>query len=139
MKTIQICLATVALGFANISIQAAEPPPARSEKANKLLKERLDILLTVLDATKAKLGQNAATPEEVMNAQLAVYSALLDMSTNKEERIKIYNTMLDELKKFESTIKAMIDAGKISSTELKQHRLREIDIELSIEAERNEK
>ena len=137
MKTIPILL-TLVLGFANLSVQSAEPPP-RSEKANKLLKERLDILLTILDGVKASNKQGAASADELMNAQLAVYSALVDMSTNKDERIKIYTQMLDELHKMAPYYSEMLKSGKMTANDFKQHRLREIDIELSIEAERAEK
>src|SRR5262245_13106316 len=137
MKTIPVLLAIV-LGFANLSVQSAEPPP-RSEKATKLLKERLEIALTILDWTKAKAAAGQTGPDDLMNAQVAVYSSMLDLSSNKEERIKIYTSMLDELKRYTDTLQALFKIGKASNIDLKQHRLREIDIELSIEAERTEK
>src|SRR5437773_2378867 len=90
----------LALILSCATLHAAEPQPQRSEKATKLLKERLEILLTLLDQAKAaaKAGQPQST-DDVANAQMAVYSALLDLSSSKEERLKIYAQMLEELHK----------------------------------------
>jgi uncharacterized protein (TIGR03067 family) len=91
---------------------------ADNEKVRQLLKDRLVTLEQIADETVRKFQAGAASEEDLLQAQLGVHKAKLELAESDQERVKVQEEIVTLSKKTEEYRDKLYQAGRISSTDL---------------------
>jgi RNA polymerase sigma factor (sigma-70 family) len=116
----------------------ANPPPeapdeGSAKKIKDLQKERVTILKDVVEQS-AKLYQNARIEyAEVLEAQLLLLRAELDLAEKESERIALYQKTIDVLKQHEALAKARHESGRGTAVPGLRIKARRLEVEILLE------
>jgi flagellar basal body rod protein FlgG len=142
-----ICLAAVSLWLCNYEVQfltVAHAAQGRNQiqtgpndKLRELLKERYDILKTAVETMNRlkEIGQGPGIMER-QAATIALFYAEVDLCTAGSERIKVYEKLLDVLRKQEEGLAREVADGRRSAYEGQRAKLPLLDVQIKLEKER---
>ncbi len=95
--------------------------------------EQYEIHKRVAESVQKLLEVGRASLSEWTDATVAMYAAQADLCTDTAERIKIYEEMVDLLRKAEQGAQRQADGGHITEVEVSQARLATIEAQIALE------
>lgn len=107
-----------------------------SDKLRELLIERYDVLKAIMDDMNKLLGYGRAGITELRDTNIAMFNAKADLCTSGSERIKIYEKLVDVLRKQEEGLAREVADGRRSSTEVQRTKLARLEVQIRLEKER---
>ena len=134
-------LIVMALGIAFWVVTAANSQDALShsnkeaaKKIKQLQQERISVLMQLAEVS-TKLYQNArAEAGDAVEAQQLLLSAQIDAAENDNDRIKLYENMIQELDKLEQLATAKVEAAR--GTHMATYRIKSQRLAAQIALER---
>jgi len=142
-----ICLAAVSLWLCNNEAQflavahAAEGrnqlQTAHSDKLRELLTERYNVLKAIVDDMN-RLLERGRHPGimELRETTVAMFYAEADLCTTGSERIKVYEKLVDVLRKQEERLDREVADGRRSSIEILKSKTVRLDVQIRLEKEK---
>jgi len=141
-----ICLAALSVWLCNNEVQflaVAHAAQGRnqlqtghSDKLRELLTERYNILMTFVE-TQVRLkeiGQGSVM--ELSAATVAMFYTEADLCTTGSERIKVYEKLVDLLRKQEERLAREVTTGHVSQGGVLEARLARIEAQIKLEKEK---
>jgi outer membrane protein TolC len=111
-----------------------EPQAAgSSERLRELMTERYEIHKRIAESIQKSFDVGRADLAEWRDAKVALYAAQADLSGDTANRIKVYEEMLDFLRKAEQLAQRRVDSGHGTEIEVSQTKLAMIEAQMSIE------
>src|SRR5262249_22624047 len=107
----------------------AEQPASPSGKIKTLLKEKLEIAEKTISTLKLTQANGYDKYDELLQTNLIVFETKLALAESSDERIKIYEKMLEFYDEVQTRLKGLAQMGKAATTELWQARIKQIDVE----------
>lgn len=125
-----LCLSYIVALTPNLRGGGKEGPP---EKIKALLKDRLDTIVKIYDATLKASKDGKVSAGALYQAKLALLNAKLEMAASKDERIKLLEEVLKETEGWEKLVLKDVEAGKASQIEVLQAHLSVVEARLAVE------
>jgi flagellar basal-body rod protein FlgG len=108
-----------------------------SNKLRELLKERYNILKTMVDEMKMLLDRGIPPGiEKLRKATIEMFNAEADLCTTSSERIKVFKKLVDVLRKQEEDLAREVTAGQRPQYEAQRARLARLEVQIRLEKER---
>lgn len=106
---------------------------ASAKKVKELQKKRIATLVDLVEQTAAAFQRAQASYEEVLEAQMLLLKARLDVAEKESERITLYEQTVAALKRCEELANARVQAGRGSHTAILKFRARRLEVEILLE------
>jgi outer membrane protein TolC len=128
--------------YLSTSPSAGEPARPRSPEGGKqageakvraLLKERLAILKTIAQETDKFAETGRITPEEIVQAKLAVLKAELDLCQSDRERVAVYGRIVAHYQDLENVLQTRVAAGQVPRFAALRARADRLEAEANLE------
>jgi len=108
-----------------------------SDKLRELLTERYHVLKTMMDEMKMLLDRGIPPGiEKLRKATIEMFNAEADLCTTSSERIKVFEKLVDVLRKQEEDLAREVTAGQRSPYEAQRAKLARLDVQIRLEKER---
>lgn len=136
-KSLRLALVLIlCLTFAvvtNLALHGGGKKEGPPEKIQALLKERMETITKIYDATVLASKDGKVAAGAVYQAKLALLNAKLEMATSKDERIKLLEEVLKETEGWEKQVLKQAEAGQASQVEVLQAHLGVLEARLTVE------
>jgi flagellar basal body rod protein FlgG len=135
-----ICLATLNVEMIQSAAHAASQnqiQTGHSDKLRKLLTERYHVLKTMMDEMNMLLDRGIPPGiEKLRKATIEMFNAEADLCTTSSERIKVFEKLVDVLRKQEENLMREVTAGQRPTYEAQRARLARLEVQIRLEKER---
>jgi outer membrane protein TolC len=112
---------------------AKEQIEASAKKVKELQKERIATLTELVNQAVAAFQKAQASYEEVLEAQMLLLKARLDVAEKESERITLYEQTVAVLKKSEELANTRAQAGRGSHAAVLKIKARRLEVEILLE------
>ena len=126
-----VVIALLALGaaIANGERQAV----GSSERLRQLMTERYEILQNIAASVEKLFEAGMVSLREWQDARVTLYQAQADVAADRAERIRVYEEMVEFLRKAEQLAQRRADSGRMTQLEVQQARLATIEAQMALE------
>lgn len=119
--------------LAQTPAQSGAPSIGSAEQLRGLLTERYEICKRIAESVEKLFELGRASLSEWRSTRVAAYTAQADLSADTANRVKVYEEMVDFLRKAEQVAHKRAENGSVSDLELSQARLATIDAQIALE------
>jgi hypothetical protein len=110
--------------------------PASNQKVQALLKERLGILKEMQTRAETRHRSGHASRGELLQINLRVLKAELELCATDKERIAVHEKMVDVLKAIEQLAEKLVKQSAADAATLQEARLNRLEAEIALERAR---
>jgi flagellar basal-body rod protein FlgG len=147
ISLVLICLSALSVWLCGDEVKFLAAPHASesqnqfqaglSDKLRKLLTERYHVLKTMMDEMNMLLDRGIPTGiEKLRKTTIEVFNAEADLCTTSSERIKVFEKLVDVLRKQEENLAREVTAGQRPQYEAQRARLARLEVQIKLEKER---
>src|SRR5262249_46926921 len=113
-----------------VNLSPKEQIEASAKKIKELQQQRIAILKDVVEICTQVYQRGRVSFEEVLEANLQLLNAELDVAEKESDRIELYKNTVEMLKQYEQTAAAAVDAARGTQAALLKIRARRLEIEI---------
>jgi RNA polymerase sigma factor (sigma-70 family) len=108
-------------------------PPAKDSKVRALLEEKLALTRELAEAVQQLYKSSAASREQLLQANLRVFKAELDLCETDNERIAVYEKMVAAYKEMEEQALQLQKSGQAQRPVVIEARLNRLEAQIALE------
>lgn len=121
-----------------VAADAAAKAPAGATTTKGLMKERRDVLQSVVQWRERQYASGSVDLPLLIRAKLALGDAELDLAGSKAERLAVRQQQLDSLRELEHALKMRFDTGRVTETDLLESKAERLKAEIDLLREKGE-